>query len=279
MNGANQMGAISIPTVILLRESHQPTLLERNARRLQKKYTANAVSPALPPTQSRSATIWNTVIRPSKLLVLSPVVLTLSLCTAANYGFIYIIFTTMTEVFMRRYDISSSNVGLTYLGFGIGNVVGNVALGVFSDRLVRRMAGNGEMKPEYRLPPLLPASVLVPLGLFLYGWTLEYNVHFMVPLFGMFLVGVGVLWVFVPINAYLVDAFTEHAASATAANTVLRSLGGGLLPLCGGKLYLAVGDGWGNSVLAFIGIGFIPVAWFIYRHGERLRLKFPVQLN
>lgn len=174
---------------------------------------------------------------------------------------------------MSRYGLSRGNVGLTYLGFGIGNIVGNVTLGALSDKLVKAMAGKGEMKPEYRLPPLIPGSLLVPVGLFLYGWTLEYNVHFMVPLVGTFLVGVGTILIFMSINSYLVDAFTEHAASAVAASTVLRSLGGGLLPLCGGKLYEAAGDGWGNSILGFIGVAFVPAVWLLYRFGERLRLS------
>lgn len=48
------------------------------------------------------------------------------------------------------------------------------------------------------------------------------------------------------INTYLVDAFTIHAASAMAANTVLRSIFGAVLPLCGLKMYAKLGLGWGN---------------------------------
>jgi len=43
------------------------------------------------------------------------------------------------------------------------------------------------------------------------------------------------------IQTYLIDAFTIHAASAVAANTVLRSIFGALLPLSGLKLYDALG--------------------------------------
>jgi len=39
-----------------------------------------------------------------------------------------------------------------------------------------------------------------------------------------------------PVSTYLVDTFLIYAASATAANTVLRSLLGALLPLAGGKM-------------------------------------------
>jgi hypothetical protein len=83
-----------------------------------------------------------------------------------------------------------------------------------------------------------------------------------------------------PIGMYLVDAFTRYAASAMAANTVLRSLGGALIPLCGQKMYDALGYGWGNSVLAFIGLGMLVPLFFLIKYGEWLRThpKFQVKL-
>ena len=74
-----------------------------------------------------------------------------------------------------------------------------------------------------------------------------------------------------PIQTYLVDAFTLHSASALAANTVLRSLVGALLPLAGQKMYAVLGLGWGNSLLAFIAIGLCPIPWIFYKYGERIR--------
>lgn len=64
-----------------------------------------------------------------------------------------------------------------------------------------------------------------------------------------------------------------------AANTVLRSLGGAVLPLCGGQMYHALGYGWGNSLLAFLAIAMLPVAWVFMRYGERIRTHPKFQLN
>jgi len=82
---------------------------------------------------------------------------------------------------------------------------------------------------------------------------------------------------FMPIQTYLVDAFTVHAASAIAANTVLRSLVGAFLPLAGPKMYETLGYGWGNSLLAFIALLVSPVAWIFYRYGEVIRKKYAVE--
>lgn len=81
------------------------------------------------------------------------------------------------------------------------------------------------------------------------------------------------------IQTYLVDAFTVHAASAIAANTVLRSVFGAVLPLSGLTMFDALGLGWGNSLLGFISLAFIPVPIFFRLYGERIRTskKFQVQ--
>jgi hypothetical protein len=83
-----------------------------------------------------------------------------------------------------------------------------------------------------------------------------------------------------PIQLYLVDAFTIYAASALAANTVLRSLVGALLPLAGRTMYMALGLGWGNSLLAFIALAMCPIPFIFYIYGERIRTspRFQVKL-
>jgi Major Facilitator Superfamily len=180
----------------------------------------------------------------------------------------------MTEVFEGQYGISRGNVGLTYLGIGVGNFSGLIAFGSVSDSLMKKM------KPEYRLPPLIPCGLLIPIGLFWYGWSTEYRVHWIVPITGTVFLGIGMVMIFMPVGTYPVDAFTIYAASAMAANTVLRSLGGTLLPLSGRKLYDALGLGWGNSLLAFIALGMTGAIWIFIRRGEQIRThpRFQLQL-
>jgi hypothetical protein len=57
-------------------------------------------------------------------------------------------------------------------------MIGLVMVGVGSDRFLEKLtAANGVTKPEYRLPPMIPAALLVPFGFFLYGWTTYYGVQ------------------------------------------------------------------------------------------------------
>lgn len=149
---------------VLVRETYPPILLERKAERLRKE-TGNPnlkakLSSTLPPRDLFKLAI----VRPFKMLLFSPIVLALSTFMAVVYGYLYLLFTTITEVFESTYHFSSGAVGLTYLGIGIGSLFGLFIFGFASDRIVKNMSKNGEMKPEYRLPPMIPGAFIIPIG-------------------------------------------------------------------------------------------------------------------
>lgn len=76
---------------------------------------------------------------------------------------------------------------------------------------------------------------------------------------------------------YLIDAFTLYSASALAANTVMRSIFGSVLPLAAIPMFDKLGVGWGNSLLGFVAIIFLPAPWLALRYGEFLRKKYEIK--
>lgn len=72
----------------------------------------------------------------------------------------------------------------------------------------------GSSKPEYRLPPLICGSPFIPVGLFIYGWTAQYSnkIHWIVPLIGTGLVGIGMIAAFMSVNVYLIDWVRTNGA-------------------------------------------------------------------
>lgn len=138
------------------------------------------------------------IVRPTKMLFLSPIVFLLSLYVGVVYGYLYLLFTTISSVFEDQYGFSQGSVGLSYLGIGIGSIIGLMVLGATSDRLLKYLTTkNGISKPEYRLPPMIPGSFFVPASLFMYGWTAYYKTHWIVPIIGTSFLGVGMLISFV----------------------------------------------------------------------------------
>jgi hypothetical protein len=77
---------------------------------------------------------------------------------------------------------------------------------------------------------------------------------------------------------YLVHTYGRYSASAIAASKVLQSIGGAVLPLAGEPMYDRLGLGWGNSVLGFIALAFVPVPWLFFKYGETLRKMSSVAL-
>ncbi|KAM0283779.1 hypothetical protein ACHAQH_002369 [Verticillium albo-atrum] len=94
-----------------------------------------------------------------------------------------------------------------------------------------------------------------------------------VPLVGLGVFGFAVMATLQPVQIYIVSAFSVHAASAMAANNILRNIVGALIPLGGQGLYDALGNGWGNSLLAFIALVFTPIPLLLMKYGERLRRR------
>ncbi|KAJ9414695.1 hypothetical protein QL093DRAFT_2594471 [Fusarium oxysporum] len=267
-------GAVLVICAFVQKETHAPTLQRKKLRKLQKECdTAD-----LPVATPHSQLIKRSLARPLKMLFFSPIIFGLSFLTAIAYGTLYLLFTTVSETFKTKYGIVT-NVGLIYLGFGCGQIVGLILFGMVSDPILRRMARGGELKPEYRLPLMIPCSAIIPIGLLVYGWTTEYGVFWFVPVIGTFMIGFGMITVFTSVSTYLVDAFPTYAASATAANTVLRSIGGALLPLAGPKMFDAIGQGWGNTLLAGVSLAMISMIVISYRYGERLRTGAKYQLD
>ena len=222
-----QGGVLSTFALFFLRETFDPVLLQRRVNKLRKETGNMQLRSKLDKGISKKEHFKRAIVRPTKMLLFSPIVLVLSIYMAVVYGYLYLLFTTLTEVFEGQYGFSQGTVGLTFLGIGVGSLLGLFTFGLVSDKLVKRMSAKGEMKPEYRLPPLIPGSLVIPIGLFWYGWTAQTHQHWILPIIGTMWVGLGLLATFMPIQTYMVDAFTIYAASAIAANTVLRSLVGG----------------------------------------------------
>lgn len=97
-------------------------------------------------------------------------------------------------------------------------------------RYQKKIAKNPSAKnPEARLDPALIGSVLLPIGLFWFAWTTYNSIHWIVSILGGAVYGFGQVLLFISLINYVVDAYTVFAASALAANAILRGLFGAAL--------------------------------------------------
>ena len=175
-------GFVALGTFIFLRETNPVIILERKAKKLRNETGNQNLRSALEsPVTGRQLLILS-LKRPFKLLVLSPIVLSLSVLMGINYAYLYLCFTTFPIVFQEVYHFSQGISGLAYLGLGIGSMVGLAIIGKYSDKIVVKMTEkNGVRKPEYRLPLFFFANLLIPIGLFWYGWSAQEHTQWYLP--------------------------------------------------------------------------------------------------
>ncbi|TCD61154.1 hypothetical protein EIP91_008834 [Steccherinum ochraceum] len=267
--------------IIVLEETYAPLILERKAKAhkliLEKKgVLAPEVHVAGVMKQHWKLLVRKALIRPFQLFFGEAIIQVFGIYMAFIYGLLYLFLTSMPGIFKGIYGQSVGIAGLHYIALALGIVVGSLANAMLLNKVYNycRKRNGGQSKPEFRLPLMIPGSVLLPVGLFLTGWTARHNIHWIVPDIGIVLVGAGILLDFVAIQTYVIDAFALHAASALAAVMFIRALAGFGFPLFSPYMYSALGYGKGDTILAAFAIAVgCPAPFFFWHVGARFRRK------
>lgn len=177
-----------------------PIILRRKARSLRKLTDDTRWKAALELAEKKSVvrTISQSLIRPFKLLIFEPMCLNLCVFSAILLGILYLFFGAFPLIFRAHYGFNLWQVGLTFLGIGIGLVIGVstdpiwLPIRLF---LASKYGREGDKvpgtEPEYRLLPVIVGSVIVPIGLFIFAWTTYPSVHWIAPIIGSATFGVG----------------------------------------------------------------------------------------
>lgn len=260
-----------------LKETYAAEILKRKKIALMKSTGNTELHTEFDiPNRTFASHVGTAFKRPFILLFTQPIVQVLALYIGYVYGVLYLVLSSFPLVWKNLYNEEPGIAGLNYISLGLGFFIGTQIAARFADKIYKnlRAKNNNEGKSEFRVPLMFPGAAMVPVGLLIYGWSAEYKTHWIVPNIGTCIFAAGNQLVFQNCQTYLVDAYTRYAASAIAATAVFRSLGGFAFPLFAQYLYKALGYGWGNSTLAFIGIGVgLPAPFILWWYGEALRKK------
>ncbi|KAG6002683.1 hypothetical protein E4U21_002835 [Claviceps maximensis] len=269
--------------LFFLPETYTPVLLERKAAQLGRHFQAD--HPDTPAPSNATADdgsgffrdlrtrLGANLVRPMALLIYRPAMQIIAVVMALNFAVYCLLLSTYATIFIERYNQNETMSSLNYIALAMGTMTASQVGGPVMDWIYRRMkARHGSQGvPEFRVPFMVPGVLMMPLGIFLYGWAAEKKLHWIVVdvgtaifVCGSFVLGQGIL-------AYLLDEF-KHAASANAAARMLSNVLGFVFPIFAPAMYQSLGYGWGNTVLGFLWVvcGFpIPVVLWFY--GPKLR--------
>ncbi|PVH85853.1 MFS general substrate transporter [Cadophora sp. DSE1049] len=263
-----------------LRETYVPPILSQRKKTLEVEDSTHYYYEGedLRPLRTK---VTQSIKRPLLILFTQPIVITMALYQALLFAITYSMYTQFQSIYGGLYGFSILQVGLTYLGPGLGFLTAVWFLvpriGTVFNSLTKKH--NNVPKPEYRLPLANIGSILIPISLFTFAWTTEYHIHFMVPITATFFYGIGQVAIFNAVQNYYIDSFEKYAASAIAAGSLFRSVVGGVVPVFTGGLLERVGLGWGFSIFGFVSLLLAPSPVLFYMFGEGLREKFRIELD
>ena len=151
-----------IPPVTQHSTTNETGQQEQRQQQGQKKKTLNPIQPFL--------------------LLRYPNILISSIIGGIAFGSMFCIETVIPSLYETRYGLSAWQIGLSFLGAGVGNFIGALLNGKLSDRLLLRSREKrgGRHKVEDRLAVnLWPCCFFfMPFGLLLFGWGIENGMTF-----------------------------------------------------------------------------------------------------
>ena len=111
-------------SVILMSETAAPVILERKAKKLRQETGNDKLRSKLASDLSPQDLFKFSIVRPIRMLLFSPICAAMSIYVAITYAYLYILFTTFTAVYSTQYGWRGGVLGLSFLGLGIGSLVG-----------------------------------------------------------------------------------------------------------------------------------------------------------
>jgi MFS transporter, DHA1 family, multidrug resistance protein len=212
--------------------------------------------------------------RPFQLMLLDPSIGFTALYTALIYGIFYSFFEAFPLVYEGMYHFNLGELGLTFLSVTVGVVL---SLGWYwwyiYFRVEPSIRANGLGEPEKRLVPALVVTFFVPIGLFMFGWTANPKIHWIVSCIGIVITTIGIFLIIQCIFLYLPLVYPQYAASLFAGNDFARSA------LAAGSIHFSypmfhnLGVNKGISLLAGLTVGCSVGVYVLYIFGAKLRAK------
>jgi hypothetical protein len=128
--------------------------------------------------------------------------------------------------------------------------------------------------PEIRLKAIWTGAILVPAGLLIYGFTLEYHTFWFAPLFGMGLAVFGLQVIATTCYTYSIDSYREESSETSQLFNFIRQVFGMTYAFYVVDLCERIGYQWAFFMFVCFGsvLAFLPIVALMWK-GEDWRRK------
>lgn len=219
--------------------------------------------------------------RPFHLLITEPVVFFFSLWVSFSWAVLYLFFSAITLVMGTNHGFDVAQNGAVFASIAIGAIISTIISIYQESWAIKYRWGSNWRKPftldfscpEGRIYFACVESLLMPVGMFMFGWTCFASIHWIAPCIAVTITTMGVFSVYLTTFNYLADAYHRYASSALAAQSFCRNMLGGAAPVFTVQMYDAMGYGGASSFLGGCGLLLSLVPWVLALYGPRIRAK------
>ncbi|KAI9172629.1 Efflux pump atB [Paramyrothecium foliicola] len=275
------IGATTLATILFFKETRSNVILQRKCAALNKRNRGVLVSgrqvcfrPQVEERKISLGVIWGNFIFPLRLLVTESVVFWFSAWLSFGWSILYMQFSSIGITFRTVYNFDNTQVGIVYTAVAVGALAATV-LAIVQDPLARRFWPSRMATAEGRL--ILPClqSILLPVGLFWFGWTSKPGVSSVSPTIAIGACTMGIFSIYLAVFNYLADVYGPYASSALATQSMCRNLLAGVFPLFTNSMIRNLGFNGAGSLLGGISLLLTVIPWILTIYGERIRARSP----
>ena len=228
----------------------------------------------------------NQFVIPALKMARYPSVLFPALYYATMYGFASILpAVTVAAIFTEFFHWDTLTIGLTYgAALTLGGVFGECVSGWVVDAIVKweRKRLGRDPEPEVRLKAIWMGEIIVPAGLLIYGFCLQYRTAWIAPILGMAIACFGLQIITTTTYTYSVDCYRTEGSEVAQIFNFIRQEIGFTFAFYAVNLGNEIGYQWLFLMFALIGgvLAFIPMLLIIFKGEEwRKKLGQPVGVN
>ncbi|KAL1848556.1 hypothetical protein Daus18300_013566 [Diaporthe australafricana] len=264
-------GVLCLAALFTVRETSSRKILQLKARRLRFETGNWALHAKSEETPIRLHDIVQRYLtKPVRIIVQEPILVILTAYLTLVYGILYLSFQAFPAAYQQRgWSVPVSDLPFLAVLLGVVSAFLTCSLYTLTYYKRRVVANHGMTEPEWRLPPMILGAGILPPSLFWFGWS--GNVHWICQVIASYMIGYGLLLIFITGIVYLVDVYQHHANSAMSIHVIVRSLIACSFPLWANIMYDHLGIPWGTSLLAFLCILMLCAPVTFYFYGARIR--------
>ncbi|KAL8804579.1 MAG: hypothetical protein Q9182_002494 [Xanthomendoza sp. 2 TL-2023] len=272
---------ISAPVLLLMLlfvpETSTPNILLRRASRLRKLTGDSRLMAQSEIAQKHlkpSAVAIDALIKPLEITLKDPAIAFVNIYSSIVYAIYYSFFEVFPLVYGPMYGFNIGQIGIVFLCVLVACILGIITYTSYLYfYLIPDIMAHGLRAQEHRLVPALICVFGPVIGLFIFAWTADPDIHWIASVVGITIYAATAFVVFQCIFVYVPMSYPAFAASLFASNDFFRSSLACAAILFAKPLFDRLGVARGVSLLGGLSCLGVIGMWVLWWAGAKLRAR------